>query len=153
MYETGLGIAFLLWAANMVNLLVTINSQMERNLNKIGMRSSWTGGNQRPIDAAYRDRPWLLHALKFVFFAAISLPFVLASWLYVAWVVGSYLYQHHKDAGAPQGIKEYRWKLKNRDMTFDQIIREGMKAAELDLETFDEAKEEVLHEMRARGFR
>ena len=40
-YEAGVGIALLLWAYNAIMLIVNVNSQFERNLNRIGQRLSW----------------------------------------------------------------------------------------------------------------
>lgn len=42
-YESGVLIAFLLWALNAVMVIINVNSQFERNIHKIGMRLSWLG--------------------------------------------------------------------------------------------------------------
>jgi hypothetical protein len=153
MYETGLGIAFLLWAASMVHLLVMINSTMERNLNKVGLRLSWASLKPRQMDELDLARTWLHKVLIFTFIAAIGLVCVLLSWLYVAWIIGQFMYMRFKDNGAPQSVKEYRWKLKNCDLSFDQIVREGMKLEEQDPDLFEETRNNMIQEMQDRGLR
>lgn len=151
MYETGLLVAVLLWTAHMVHILVKINSQMERNLNRMGRRFSWVTSSIKEMDFGDVNRSWLRNTMKYFFILGISIPFVLASWLYVALVVGEFLYRWSKDSGAPQNIKEYRWKLKNCDLSFDQMIREGMKVAELDPDLFEQTRMEMIQQMQARG--
>ena len=88
----------------------------------------------------------------FLFIVAIGLPFVLLSWLYVALFVGTAAYNRIKDSGAPQAVRESRWKMKNVDMSFDQIVRELMKVSEQDPATFEKVRDDIAQEMADRGF-
>ncbi|MDP1924425.1 MAG: hypothetical protein Q8K57_06535 [Thiobacillus sp.] len=151
-YESGLGIAFMLWLAGIVITLVWINSRFEQNLNKIGQRLGWLTLNPKAMDAEEMKRSTFRKILKFLFIVGIGLPGVLLSWLYVAWFVGSVVYKRTKDAGAPQAVRELRWKMKNTDMSFDQIVREMMKVSEEDPATFEKVRNDLVQEMTDRGF-
>lgn len=151
-YESGLGIAFILWLASIVITLVWINSRFEQNLNKIGQRLSWLTLNPKAMDAEEMKRSTLRKIFKFLFIVGIGLPGLLLSWLYVAWFVGSVVYKRTKDAGAPQAVREFRWKMKNTDMSFDQIVREMMKLSDEDPTTFEKVRSDLVQEMTDRGF-
>lgn len=151
-YENGLGIAFILWLASIVIILVSINSRFERNLNKIGQRLSWLTLTPKPMDAEEMQHLPIRKFFKFLFIVAIGLPFVLLSWLYVAFFVGTAAYNRIKDAGAPQAIRESRWKMRNVDLSFDQIVRELMKASEQDPAIFEKIRDNIAQEMADRGF-
>jgi hypothetical protein len=151
-YEGGLGIAFILWLAGIVIMLVSINSRFERNLNKIGQRLSWLTLTLKPMDAEEMKRSTFRKIFKFLFIVGIGLPGVLLSWLYVAWFVGTIVDKRTKDAGAPQAVREFRWKMKNMDMSFDQIVREMMKVSEEDPATFEKVRNDLVQEMTDRGF-
>lgn len=151
-YESGLGIAFILWLASIVITLVWINSRFEQNLNKIGQRLSWLTLNPKAMDAEEMKRSTFRKIFKFLFIVGIGLPGLLLSWLYVAWFVGSVVYKRTKDAGAPQAVREFRWKMKNADMSFDQIVREMMKVSDEDPTSFEKVRSDLVQEMTDRGF-
>lgn len=121
MYETGVLIAFLLWLASVVRLLVALNSQLERNLRRIGMRQSWLNLAPKPDEPDAWPSSLGAKAVKLAVLIVPGLLGVLLSWVSVAWYVGSFLYFRAKDAGAPQAIREFRWKLRNQDMSKEQI--------------------------------
>lgn len=152
MYESGLLFAFLLWAYCVVTGLLRINSQFQRNLNRIGQRVSWTTGKVVLLDSDAYQKPMWHKIVKFLFLTCLGLAFVLLSWAYVAMMAFSILYQLSKDFGAPQLVKEFRWKMRNRNLSLDEIIREVMKVGGQVPSEFDEAKEAVLCELEERGF-
>lgn len=129
MYETGVGLAFLLWCVAQVRLLVAVNSQLERNLRKVGMRHSWLTLTAR---ASSKD-DWPVSfggkALKFALLAAVGLMGVLFSWLSVIAFVCQFLYARAKDSGAPEEVRELRWRLRNQEMTKEQIAEAFARAA------------------------
>ena len=116
-YEVGVAIAFLLWAYNAVMLIVSVNSLLERNLNKIGQRLSWLTLMPKEMEPEDLKRSTLAKVLKYLFIVGIGLPFVLTSWLYILLAVAGMLYRWSKDSGAPQAVREMRWKLRNLDLT------------------------------------
>jgi hypothetical protein len=126
---------------------------MERNLNRIGQRLSWLTLTPKAIEPGESSHSLTRKILRFLLIFGLGLPFVLASWLYVALVVGTVIYRKSKDAGAPQAVREFRWKLKNTEMTFDQLIKELMKASDQDPTSFETVKAEILHDLNDRGIR
>ena len=152
-YETGVLVAFLLWAYNSVMLIVNINSLLERNLNRIGQRLSWLTLMPKQMEPEDQTRSTLSKILKYLFIVGFGLPFVLLSWLYVLVAVAAILYRRAKDSGAPQAVREVRWKLRNVDLTFDQSIKELMKASEEEPAKFEEFKAKIIHELEDRGLK
>jgi hypothetical protein len=150
-YEAGLLVAFLLWLWVTISAMVSINSRMNRNLHKIGQRLSWMTMTPKPMSAEDANRTAFGKVLKFLLLYGTGLPFVLASWLYVAYVVGLIIYRKSKDSGAPQAVREFRWKLRNTDMAFDQIVKELMKVSDQDPADFEKVKADLIRELHEQG--
>ena len=150
-YETGLLFAFLTWVYGLVSVFVQINGQMNRNFQKIGMRLSWLSYKPKAMTREDQNAPIWKSVLKFLLIAAIGIPFIFLSWLQVVIYVGTQLYRWSKDRGVPQAVREYRWKLKNLDMSMDQVIKELMTVEGMDPERFDEFKAEIVTDMKSRG--
>jgi len=151
-YEFGLLVAFGFWLWFTGAALIAINSQLERNLNKIGQRLSWLTLAPKPMDADERNQPAWRSVLKFVLLYGTALPFVLTSWIYVAYSVATFLYRLTKDRGAPQAVTEFRWKLRNADLSFDDLVRESMKASGQDVHEFETVRTGLRTELAERGF-
>lgn len=152
-YENGVFVAFLFFIYSIIALVVQLNSQMERNLNKVGLRRSWMTRQPKPLEQEYIDRPFYRKILKFLFFIFLQLASVLLSWLGVFLSVCMVAYAWSKDYGTPSEVKAFRWKMRNRDMTFDDIVKEMVIMAGNDLSDLDKAIEDVKSEMRDRGLR
>lgn len=152
-YETGLLFAFLLWLYNVITSIIMINSRFERNMNKIGQRLSWLSMTMKPMDTDDEKRSALMSFLKFSFLQLIGLLFALTSWLSVAMTLGQIIYRKSKDSGVPQNIKEFRWKMKNMDMTFDQVVRESFKLNEDPNTSYEDFKQAAINEMTERGLK
>lgn len=150
-YEAGVFLAVLLWLWSTLSVLVSINSLMNRNLKKIGQRLSWLSLQPKPISHGEILHGGMRKTLRFLFLCGIGLPFVLLSWIYVAYSISYILYRWRKDAGAPQAVREFRWKMKNIDMSFDQIVKEMMKANDQDLSELEMVKGNIISEMREQG--
>lgn len=149
-YEGGLVVALLIWLFSTVMLIVSINSQFERNLNKIGLRLSWVTLESKPLDADDLCRSLVGKVFRFLLVVGIGFPFIFLSWLYVLFAVGFYIYKKSKDAGAPQSVKEFRWRLRNTDLTFDQLVKELMKLNGDDLAEFEEIRAQIISELQER---
>lgn len=65
-YESGLLIAFLLFIYGTANVFVQLNSRMERNLNKVGMRLSWLSLNPKEMTSDTDNPPFTKKLLKFL---------------------------------------------------------------------------------------
>lgn len=151
-YEGGVAIAFCLWVFSSASMLVSINSRLERNLNRIGQRLSWVTLRPKPIEAD-ESASVIRKILKFSLIVGMSAPFLLLSWVYVAFWVGSQGYRLIQDRGAPSAVREFRWKLRNMDLSFDQLVRELMKITDEDPNSFESYKSKVVAELTERGLR
>lgn len=150
-YETGIFFAFLAWAHGLTMMVVNVNSLMNKNLQKIGLRISWLNFSVKQLTHEEQIRPLWRYVLKFFLIAAIGVPFIFLSWVQVAIYVGFIIYKKSKDSGVPVAMKEYRWKMNNLGMSQDQVIEESMKAHGMPLENFAEHKAEVLADMKRRN--
>lgn len=134
-----------------VMLIVQINSRMERNLNKVGQRLSWTTLRAEPLSSDDLKKSLFRKIFKYILIVGFTFVCTFLSWLYVALVVGSFLYKTSKDYGALQAVKEFRWKLRNVDLTFDQMIQEMMKLDNAGHATFEQYKEALQRELILKG--
>lgn len=150
-YETGVTIAFMMFLASTVHTIIMLNSLLEKNLNKIGLRLSRITLTPKELDAEFKNRAFYVKVLFWFLFFAISMFGILLGWVYVLWTIGAFMYARIKDSGAPISIREYRWKLKNVDMSFDEIIQEIAKANEKNATEVDVLKKSIIGAMRERG--
>lgn len=140
MYEQGVLIAFLLWLYSTISTIIEKNSLLEKNMNKIGLRTKPAALGF--VDMKYpKDSSTKVFA-KYSLCFGLNLLLISFSWLSVLGFVGFFIYRFNKDKGVPQSIKEYRWKLKNRDMSFDEIIREIMKIEGVDESEYPRVRQE-----------
>ena len=66
---------------------------------------------------------------------------------------GVFLWRWSKSSGTPQVIKEYRWRLRNQDLDFDNLVRETMKVSGKEPAEFEQFKADTIAELRERGLR
>lgn len=123
-YETGVLVAFLIWLYRVGAAVIVLNSRMAANLRKVGMRVSMTTLSAKPMSDSDRKRSWVGSLARFLVVALIGLAGVFFSWLSVVTTVGFFLYAKSKDAGQPAAVREFRWKLRNLDMSFEQLAKE-----------------------------
>ena len=140
MYEQGILVAFLLWLYSTVMMIVRKNSLMEKNLNRIGKKISITGIGV--TDIKYLQDSMGKSIAKYTLTAVLGLILIVFSWGYVLLVGGTFAYTFMKDIGVPQSVKEWRWKLKNLDMSFDEIIKGVVKMEGLDDSEFPRVRQE-----------
>lgn len=103
------------------------------------------------MESSDLNRPLYLKALKFMLIFFMGLVSTALSWLSVACFIGSFVHERMKDSGAPSLVREYRWKLRNVDMTFDQIISEMVKVNGDNADGFDSLKRDITRGMEERG--
>lgn len=65
-YESGVLIAFLIWCFGLIAMLIKLNSQMNKNLKKIGCRISWVSLNPKPMSESDINKPIWRVILKFL---------------------------------------------------------------------------------------
>lgn len=117
MYETGALFAFLICVYHTILIITACNSLHARNLAKIGMRISWTTGT------VVEDKPFAFRGpLTIVWMLFNYIIMILFSWItVVTWTI-RLIIRMSQDSGAPNAVKELRWKMKNVDMTKEEII-------------------------------
>lgn len=152
-YESGIAIAFLFWLFYAGSVLTSINSQLERNLNKIGQRLSWISLTPKLMTSDDFNHSFKFKIMKYLLVIGIAFPFIFLSWIYIIITIILIFYKLVKDFGVPQSIREYRWKLKNIDLTFEQSMKELMKLSEIDPSKYEEFKSEFLTNLQERGLR
>ena len=54
--------------------------------------------------------------------------------------------------GMPQSIKEYQWKMRNLDLSFDNIIKLDLASKDVPPDKFDEVRASTIINMNERGF-
>ena len=150
-YEGGLVIALLLWLYNAIMIIVSVNSQLERNLNRIGQRLSWLTLAPKPMDRDDEKQSAMAKVGKYLLIVGLGLPFVLLSWIYVGVALAGIAYRLIKDRGAPEAVRALRWRLRNAEMTFDQVVKESLKANGESPESFPEFREKIISELEERG--
>lgn len=112
---------------------------------------SWLTLTPKQLDGDYKNGSPLRRVGKFALIAGVNFPFIFSSWLYVFLVVVTAIYNFSKAIGKPQALKEFQWRLKNVDMTFDQIVKEMLKSTDEDPASFEQAREDLLQELQGRG--
>jgi len=150
MYETGFGLALLLWVVGNALWIAERLSLRNRNLRKLGLRLSLTG-EVTPMNSYDANRAFWVRALKFCLFSFVGLLCTLTSWLYVAMYLGGMAWRWSKQAGAPAANKEFIWRLRNIDMSVDELIRQSMKVNGRPEEEFEVVRRDVLRDLEERG--
>ena len=150
-YGAGVGMAFLMWLFYAGSCVVRANSLLARNLAKVGMRISFLDLKPTPMTAADVQRSPIGRFLRASLVVLIALPFVLASWLYVLWFVGAFIFAKSKDTGAPTVVREWRWRMNNVDMSFDDAVAELLKLNATPSEKIPEVRAALIDDLRDRG--
>lgn len=152
MYETGLFIALAIWVFKIVWAFQHLNSNVNSNLNQIGQRVSWVDFKPKPITKEYLKEGITYKIIKFLAIWVITpFLFALTSWLYVIYSVGLFLYKRSVDSGKPIEVKELQWRMRNQNLSFDQVVEIMVKANKMDEAKLDEYKEAIRNEMRNNG--
>lgn len=105
-------------------MLAIPHTQIDRNLRRVGMCVSWATGKPRLLTHKDRARSWIGSCLRYLLVVGFQLPFVLLSWVQVAWWGAIYLRALLNDRGRPSELREFEWRLRNVDMSFEQLARE-----------------------------
>lgn len=146
-YEGGLLIGLILWIIYLFRTVILFNSRTQKNLFKVGKRVSLLGGIK---DIDYKNESFFYKTLKFFFIAIFPIFLVLLSWLYVIPSIIYYIYVFYQDFSAPQKVKDFRWKLKNVDLTQDQIVRGLIEISDQDANDFEKIKKEINEDIERR---
>jgi hypothetical protein len=139
-YIWGVWISFLHWLFQSVFLILLINSRLEKNLNKVSQRLSWLGIYPKPIESIDQINPPKYKMIfKYVFLRLFNLFFIFLSWLYLFYLFVNIIFNRYKRDGEPEVMKTFRWRMRNQDLTYDQILAELYKTEFTD-KSYDEFK-------------
>lgn len=123
MYEIGVFVALAIVLIRFIYAFLKLNSKLSKNLELIGRRLSYFSLEAKAITLSYRNQGIVLKILKFlIIWLFLPLILIFLSWLYVVYLIGIHLYQLIQTLGVPNDIKEYRWKINNLDLSFDQMV-------------------------------
>ena len=131
--------------------IALVNSQLNKNLKKIGMRIGWLDGNPKPMTPADQQITFFKVTIKVTVFVLLGLISLLLSWVLVAMYVVMMTWKFAKDSGVPEAVKNYRWVMRNKNMSRDEVLAEVMKLEGLPIENFDTYKQELLNNLLIRG--
>lgn len=147
MYETGALVAFLLWCYTTAMMVVNLNSQAARNLRKVGLRYRWS--NLQPVRMEaddYHPLPvWT--TFKVLIYCALGIVSIIFSWLSVFYSFVMIVHSWSKATGKPAAVKELEWRLRNFELTFDQIVEHMAKANGVEGDGVDALKQQMRSEM------
>lgn len=139
-YDWGVWISFLHWLFESVFLILLINSRLEKNLNKVSQRLSWLSNYPKPIESIDQIHPPKYKMIfKYVFLRLFNLCFIFLSWFYLFYLFVNTIFNRYKRDGEPEVMKTFRWRMRNQDLTYDQILVELYKT-ELTDQSYDEFK-------------
>jgi hypothetical protein len=122
-YEIGMVWSFILCLLESINRFNFLNSQFSRNLRKVGIRLKWSNG--MPTMMEFTDLlPSKIHTtFKIFLFFIIGCFYVFLSWIYVVYSLFTWIKFFYKNNfNIPEVIKIARFKLKNSDMDFDEVL-------------------------------
>lgn len=124
-YEVGVYISLINWVFQSIWLIIVINSKLEKNLNKVNQRLSWLTYLPKPIESRDEIHPPLYKKiLKYLAICSIGLIAVFLSWLNLFYLFVNYIFNRYKRDGEPEVLKNFRWKIRNLDMSYEQILQE-----------------------------
>lgn len=123
-YELGLLWALIIWLIETLRLFLSLNSQLNRNLRKVGCRIRWTGGQPTMMEQDEINPTKKNIIIKYSLYLLWGLISVALSWLFVIysfirWIKLFYSYNFD----VPEAIKIQRFKMKNIDMSFDEVLK------------------------------
>jgi ABC-type phosphate/phosphonate transport system permease subunit len=148
-YERGVAVALLLNIFSLTMLIAELNSIRSRNLRKIAMRISWftlTAQPMKPDDF----KPKISRIIgKSLLLVSMSIVSVLLSWLTVLYYALNFAWQLHKKSGAPESLKDFSWKLRNVDLSQEQVILGLAKVSELDPEQIQDLRGQIEERLKA----
>jgi hypothetical protein len=150
-YETGVTIAVAIYFTLTLNTIILLNSVLEKNLNKIGYRLSRVTLSWKGLTSDFKNRSIFAKVLFWISFLTFGLLLTLLSWLYVFVFIQLLIYELNNRYGTPRNVLECRWKMRNVDMSFDQIVAEIVKSKSEESLSFDKFKSDLLSDMIERG--
>lgn len=150
LYEIGVYLSLFYWLYQSIFLIILINSQMEKNLNKVYQRLSWSTFRVKQIEKYEELHPHIFKTImKYIFIVSLKLLFIFFSWVYLFYVFVNTMFNRYKQDGEPEVMKTFRWRMRNSNLSYEQILQELYKI-ELTNNSFDDFK--TTYENRVKVF-
>jgi hypothetical protein len=122
-YEIGVGLCLVHWLFQSVWLIILLNSRLEKNLNKVSQRLSWSNHNSKLIESRDEIHPKRIKmTIKYLFIIMFNFCFIFLSWITLFYIFLMMAFNKFKRDGEPEVVKNLRWKLRNLDLSYEQIL-------------------------------
>ena len=122
-YELGVFWASIIWFIGTSRLFLSLNSQFNRNIRKVGFRLKWSTGLPTMMEYIELQPSKIYTSLKIFAFFIIGCFCVFLSWFYVIYSSFTWIRTFYKNNyNIPEVIKVARFKLENSDMDFDEVL-------------------------------
>lgn len=123
-YEQGVFLAFVIWLIETTGLFLSLNSKLNSNLRKVGCRLRWSGGQPIMIEQDEINPTKNKIIIKFSLYILSGIVSIIFSWLFVIYSIAKWVKSFCSyNFGTPEVVKIQRFKMKNIDMNFDQILK------------------------------
>ena len=152
MYELGLLIALAMWLFGQALLIASLNSTFATNVQRLGMRISWSTLRPRPAERPDHTGLTIGKFFKWFLLAVAGLLWALTSWLAVVSFVGLVLYNISQAVGMPQALKEWKWRMKNQLLSQADLVTGTLQASGIGQEEIPSRAREMLADLNERGF-
>lgn len=123
-YELGVFWAFIIWLIETSRLVFSLNSQLNRNLRKVGCKIRWAGGQPRMMEQDEINPTRIKVITKSSLYLLWGMISIALSWLFVIYSTVRHIKSfcsYYFDT--PEVVKIQRFKMKNIDMSFDEILK------------------------------
>jgi hypothetical protein len=148
LYEIGVYFSLFYWLYQSIFLIILINSQMEKNLNKVYQRLSWSTFRTKQIESYDEVHPHIFKMImKYIFIILVNLLLIFLSWVYLFYVFVNTMFNRYKRDGEPEVMKTFRWRMRNSNLSYEQILQELYKI-ELTNNSFDDFKSNYEHRVK-----
>lgn len=149
MYESRVFVALVIAFIRFIFAFLTINSIISSNYALIGMRLSYLTLSPKQLTKAFQNQNLILKILKFsTIWIIIPLILIFLSWLYVVYLLAIHLYHFSQFWGMPNDVKEFKWKIRNLELSFDQMAELTYIYSKPKDTTFEEFKSSIVENMK-----
>ena len=85
--------------------------------------------------------------MKYIFIISLNLLLIFFSWVYLFYVFVNTMFNRYKQDGEPEVMKTFRWRMRNSNLSYEQILQELYKI-ELTNNSFDDFKSNYEHRVK-----
>lgn len=128
-YELGMFWAFILFTSDSIYRICLLKSKLNKNFKKVGIRLKWSTGlpTFMEFDELKPSKFFIAFKISMIFLGGIFCIFL--SWVYVIYSLFFWVRNFYKNNfNIPETLKIARFKLRNFDMTFDEVLEQCYEA-------------------------